>query len=194
MKKGSLFLNRKPDFNIILFLGLYFLLKYGFYLYVGFTTPGGKLYLSWFAGYLNFPQWLTLIVSKTSKLSLQIAGYSAYQINAANVTITGSRGVTIAWGCLGIGAISLWISFIISHRINTKYKLKWIAAGIFFIFIINILRIDMIALSNHYSWSYFKSFNAHASFDLLTYIIILILMMIFAWAYNRQKRIRVNTA
>jgi len=188
MHRGRLNLKSKPDFNIIIFLVLYFVLKYGFYLYVGFTTPGGKLYFSFFGSYANFPGWLTIFVSKTSAFLLKISGYSVHQLGNANITIAGSKGVTIAWGCLGIGAISLWLGFIIAHRIRLKYKLKWITIGAAIIFAINIFRIDMIALSNYYKWSYFQNFNAHTSFDTLTYVIILGMMTIFVMRYDKKKK------
>src|SRR5205085_10613536 len=110
---------------------------------------------------------------------LQVAGYSVQQTSVVNVTITGSRGVTIAWGCLGIGALSLWIAFITAHQCSFKYKLKWILPGIAIIFTLNILRIAMIALSNHYNWVYIRHFNAHSSFNLLTYAVIVLLMIFF---------------
>jgi exosortase/archaeosortase family protein len=179
---------KKTEFNILLFLLLYLVLKYGFYLYVGFVTPGGKLFFSFPERYLNFPYWLTVAVAKLSKLLLEICGYAVYQKNAANITIEGSRGVTLAWGCLGAGAISLWIAFITAHRTKDGYKLKWIVAGCLLIFIVNILRIDMIALSNYYNWKYFQSFNAHTSFDALTYAIILLIMLVFVISYNKKKK------
>lgn len=182
-----MWLNKKSDFNILLFLFLYFFIKYAFYFYIGLTTPGGKMYFSFLDAYANFPYWLTLVVSKSSKFLLEVCGYNVYQRNDANITIAGSRGVTIAWGCLGIGAIGMWVAFITAHRVAMKFKLKWIFLGIGLIFLINIFRIDMIALSNHYSWVYFQSFNAHTSFDILTYVIILILMLVFVLVYNRKK-------
>jgi len=156
-------------------------------LYVGFTTPGGKLFFPVLASYANVPEWFTLVVSKTSKLFLEIAGYPVYQKGENNITIQGSKGVTIAWGCLGIGAISLWLAFIAAHYTSVRNKLKWIITGIILIFILNIARIDMIALSNYHGWSYFQSFNAHTSFDVLTYIIILIMMAVFVRNHNRVR-------
>lgn len=179
---------KKSDFNILLFLFLYFFIKYAFYFYVGLTTPGGKIFSAFLINYANFPYWLTVMVTKLSKLLLELCGYTVYQVNDANITIEGSRGVTIAWGCLGIGAIGLWIAFIIAHRnFRAKNKLKWIAAGIALIFIVNILRIDMIALSNHYNWKYFRSLNAHTSFDILTYAVILLMMLVFVLVFNKRK-------
>ena len=179
---------KKSDFNIIKFLVIFIVLLQGFYLYVGITTSGGKLFFPALAKYLNIPQWLTLVVSKSSKILLELCGYSVYENGEANLTITGSRGVTIAWGCLGAGAMSLWIAFIIAHRSAVKYKLKWIFVGLILIFITNILRIMMIVLSNHYAWSNFIKLNAHTSFNLLTYTIILLLMLIFVRNYNKQNK------
>ncbi len=179
---------KKKDFNILLFLALFLLMKEGFYVYVGLTTPGGRLFFPFLANYVNIPWWLTLLVSKFSKLLLELCRYDVYQLNPANITIAGSRGVTIAWGCLGIGAISLWIAFIAAHFYPGKQKLKWMFAGVLFIFILNILRIMMIALSNHYNWQYLQSFNAHSTFNILTYAIIVIMMLVFAARYNKQTK------
>lgn len=179
---------KRSEFNIILFLFLYFFFKYGFYFYIGLTTPGGKVHLPALEHYANIPYWLTLIASDLSALSLKLFGYEVHQYGADNVTITGSRGVTIAWGCLGIGAIGMWIAFIIAHKAKVKFKLKWILAGVAAIYIINIIRIDMIALSNYYNWTYLRSFNAHESFDILTYAVILVFMIIFVLVYNKYKR------
>ena len=184
---------KKSEFNILLFLGLYFLLKEGFYGYVGLTTPGGKLSSVFLTRYANFPYWFTVVVTKCSKFLLEVCGYAVYQLDAANVTIKGARGVTLAWGCLGIGALSLWMAFIIAHRTTIKYKLRWIIIGVVLIFIVNILRIDMIALSNYYHWQYFQHFNAHTSFDLLTYLVILIMMLVFVLNYNKKK-VRIDNA
>ena len=162
-------------------------MKEGFYFYVGLTSPGGKLFSPFLTRFANFPYWLSALVSGSARLLLTIMGYAVYQKSATNITITGSSGVNIAWGCLGVGAISLWIAFIIAHRWAIKNKVKWVVAGVVFIFIVNIMRIAMIALSNYYGWKYMHSFNAHTSFDVLTYAVILILMLFFTLQYNRQK-------
>jgi exosortase/archaeosortase family protein len=181
---------KKKDFNILLFLALFLILQRGFYVYVGLTTPGGRLFFPFLTNYVNIPWWLTLLVSKTSKLLLELCRYDVYQANPANITIGSSRGVTIAWGCLGIGAISLWIAFIAAHLYPAKQKLKWMFAGVLLIFILNILRIMMIALSNHYNWQYLQSFNAHSTFNILTYCIIVIMMLVFAVRFNKQNKQR----
>jgi exosortase/archaeosortase family protein len=133
-----------------------------------------------------------MIVAKQSTWLLKITGYNAYQKNPANVSIHGSGGVTIIWGCVGVGVMFLWFSFIVAHKAKFIYKLKWVVAGIALIFIVNIIRIVLIVLSFFYHWKYIQSFNAHATFNTITYIIIIILMIIFVLSYNKLERKKKN--
>lgn len=176
---------KKVKFSIPVFLGVFIVLLQGFYAYVGLTTGGGRIYSSFLSEYVNFPYWLSAFVAKCAVVLLRVIGYTVHQTSAVNVTIEGSRGVTIAWGCLGVGAISLWVAFIVAHRCRLKYKLKWILPGIAIIFALNILRIIMIAISNHYNWVYIRHFNAHSSFNILTYGAIVLLMLFFVRNFNR---------
>ncbi len=179
---------KRSEFNIIRFLILFVLLLEGFYLYVGMTSEGGRLFSPFLASYLNFPDWLSITVARFSKFLLEISGYSIYQKNPANITITGSRGVNLDWACLGVGPMSLWVAFVAAHRCVIKYKLKWIAAGIVLICVVNALRLIMIVLSYYYHWTFIRHFDAHTSFNIVTYIIILLLMYIFVRSYNRIKK------
>lgn len=178
---------KKTDFNILKFLLVFIVLLQGFYLYIGITTQGGKLFSPFLANYLNVPEWLTQLVSKSSKFLLELCGYAVQEKERANITIAGSRGVTIAWGCLGAGAMFLWIGFVVAHRCAVKYKLKWAGIGLGLIFIVNILRVSMIVLSNHYHWTYIRNLNAHTSYNVLTYIIIIVMMYVFVKKFNKQK-------
>ena len=164
------------------------MLLQGFYFYVGITSEGGKLFSPFLNKYADFPGWLSMIIADLSKLLLEIGGFNVYQLNAANITIAGSRGVTLAFGCLGAGAMSLWIAFIVAHKADIYFKLKWIVAGLGIICFVNTLRVVMIALSNHYHWTYVRHFNAHTSFNMVTYAIIILLMYIFVRRYNHLKK------
>lgn len=185
---------KKINFNVIYFLAIFVILYYGFIIYVGLSTPGGKIYSPFLYSYLNIPDWLSMIVAKASTLLLKVLGYDAYQRSVINVTIRGSHGATIAWGCIGTGVMSIWFSFIAAHKAKFTYKLKWISSGILLIFFFNIFRIAFIVLSYHYNWKYFQSFNAHATYNTVTYIIIIILMIIFVLSYNRLVKKKNNTA
>jgi exosortase/archaeosortase family protein len=183
---------KKSNFNIIYFLIIFFILYYGFIIYVGLSTPGGKIYSSFLYSYLDIPDWLSMFVAKSSTLLLKVLGYNAYQRSAVNVSIHGSRGATIAWGCIGAGVMFLWFAFIIAHKAKPAYKLKWISTGILLIFLFNILRISFIVLSYKYNWTYFRSFNAHSTFNFITYVIIILLMGFFIFNYNKLQRQQKN--
>jgi exosortase/archaeosortase family protein len=160
---------------------------------VGLSTRGGKIYSPFLYSYLNIPDWLSMFVAKSSALLLKVLGYDAYQRSAVNVTIRGSRGATIAWGCIGAGVMFLWFAFIIAHKAKPVYKLKWIIAGILLIFLFNTFRISFIVLSYKYNWVYFQSFNAHATFNFITYVIIILLMGFFVFNYNKLQQQQKNS-
>jgi exosortase/archaeosortase family protein len=178
---------KKSDFNILRFLILFIVLVEGFYLYVGIISTGGHYYSPFLARYFNFPYWLTIAVAKGSALFLQLSGYSVHQAKAANISINGATGVTIAWPCLGVAPISLWIAFVAAHRYKISYKLKWVITGILIIFLINVLRIAVIVLSNYHKWFYLEHFNAHTSFNILAYAVILLMMFLFIKNFNLKK-------
>lgn len=179
---------KKSNFSIIYFLLIFFILYYGFYIYVGITTPEGKLYSSFLHSFVNIPYWLSMIVAKGSEFLLKITGYNVYQKNPVNITIRGSHGATIVWGCIGVGVIVVWLAFIAAHKAGIKYKLKWMGFGILLIFIFNIIRISFIILSYYYHWAYFQSFNAHTTFNYITYFLIIALMAIFVLNYNQIQK------
>ncbi len=178
---------KKSNFSILYFLLVFFILYYGFYFYIGLSTPGGKVFIPLLYNYLNVPYLLSILVIKLSVLLLKITGYSVYQKHAANITIKGSRGANISWGCLGAGVMILWFAFITAHKARLRYKLKWIFAGVTLIYIFNAIRIISILLSYYYNWYYLQSFNAHSTFNNITYAIIIILMIIFVRNYNRTE-------
>jgi len=179
---------KKSDFNILRFLVLFIVLLTGFYAYVGITSAGGKFFSPFLSRYLNFPYWLTIAVAKSAALVLRLSGYSVHQANASNISVNGATGVTIAWPCLGVAPISLWIGFVAAHRYKAAYKIKWIIAGVMIIFLVNVLRIAVIVISNYHKWFYLQHFNAHTSFNILAYVIILLLMFLFIKNFNLKKK------
>ena len=67
-------------------------------------------------------------------------------------------------------------------------------SGLTLIFIINILRIIMIVLSSHYKWERVYAFNAHTSFNVLTYAAIVVMMAFFVRRYKKIKEHYLNKA
>ena len=174
-------------FNILQFLLVYALLAGWFYCFIGITSPGGKTYSPLLDHYFNVPRWLTWLIAKSSMAMLQLSGFTVYQFAPNNVTIMGSRGVTIIWACLGFGVMSFWTAFVTAHKATWKFKLKWCLSGIIIIIALNITRITLIALANHYHWLAITSLEPHATFNVASYILLFLLVVWFITRYKHYQ-------
>ena len=146
------------------------------------------MYSSLLNTYANFPACrLSHFICKCAKGFLQLLGYSVYQKKANNITIAGSRGINIIWACLGLGVMSFWVAFVTAHTASWSYKLKWAFIGVILITGINILRIALIALGFHHHWMAFTAIDIHSSFNIVSYIAILLLSLWFVMKYNKNK-------
>ena len=183
-------LSQKPgdQFHILRFFLVYALLAGWFYCFIGITSPGGKVYSAFLDNYLNAPRWLTWLISQSSLGILKLAGFNVYQRAPNNVTIIGSRGVSIIWACLGFGVMSFWTAFITSHKGRWQYKLKWCLGGIIIIIALNILRITLIALGNHYHWEAFNALEPHSAFTIASYVVLFLLVVWFMHRYRRMEQ------
>ena len=176
---------RSRTFSIPVFLLAFLLLTAAFYTYIGIVSPGGKTYSSFLDKYANFPAWLTYFICQCAKGLLQVLGYEVFQKSANTIAIRGSRGVNIIWACLGFGVISFWAAFVVAHKAAIGYKLKWLLTGAAFITLLNIIRIASIALANHYRWKDYQSVEPHFLFNVVSYIAIIALAVLFAYRYQK---------
>ena len=191
-KEFESFMKSKSTFNIIQFLLVYALLSGWFYCFIGITSPGGKAYSPFLDQYLNVTSWLTWFIARSGMALLKLAGFTVYQRAPNNVTITGSRGVTILWACLGFGVMSFWTAFVTAHKASWQYKLKWCITGLSIIIVLNIVRITLIAVANHYHWLAITQLEPHATFNIVSYIILFILIGWFVWCYKQHEKRRIT--
>jgi exosortase/archaeosortase family protein len=179
---------QSSNFNILQFLLVYALLAGWFYCFIGITSPGGNTYSPILDHYFNAPRWLTWLIAKSSMAMLRLAGFTVYQRSHNNVTIMGSRGVTIIWACLGFGVMSFWTAFVTAHKATRQYKLKWCLSGIAIIIALNITRITLIAVANHYHWLSITSLEPHATFNIASYILLFLLVVWFIRRYKKDQK------
>lgn len=174
----------KYKFSILRFLIWFVGLTASFYTYVALTTPGGKVYSSFLHTYFDIVTWATSFIAKAAGFLLTMLGYNISQKYSSQIYIGNSKGVAIAFACLGFGVISFWVSFIAAHAASLNFKIKWITAGIISIIIINIIRVALIALANYYNWVFILNLNPHTAFNIVTYCFIFFLMFIFSKQFN----------
>ncbi len=183
---------KNSTFHIPRFLIVFAVLSVGFYGYVGIVSPGGKGYSPFLDQYANIPDWATYFISKSAKGILTLLGYEVFQRRPDNITIAGSKGVTILWACLGFGVMSCWVAFVTAHKAAATFKGKWVAIGLSLITLLNIVRIAMIALANHHHWTAFQALDPHQTFNIASYVLILGLMGWFVVRYKQNNSVNTN--
>lgn len=126
---------------IVLFLGTYLILSalYSFYLKASAES-----------GYP--PDFFTNLVAKQSAALLTAFGYdAALEFNSIRkgmlVIMDNKFAVNIVEGCNAISVIILFVSFIISFAERFKKTFLFLLAGAVLIYIVNILRIALLAIA-----------------------------------------------
>lgn len=95
---------------------------------------------------------------------LNIFGWEIYS-EARILAITGTNGVEIQNGCNGLELIGLYMGFIIAYPGGPLNKrLGFLAGGILLLFIANVFRIMIFALSIYYIPSWWEQVHTYSSY------------------------------
>ncbi len=126
---------------IVLFLGSYLVLSalYAYYLKVSVNSDYP-------------PDFLTNLVARQSATLLEAFGYeTAMEFNSLRkgmfITIENSYAVNIVEGCNAVSVIILFVSFVISFAEKFKKTFLFLLAGAVLIYVVNILRIALLAIA-----------------------------------------------
>ena len=133
---------------------------------------------------------LTLSQLFVSKIILNIIGYEV-EIYGKTIKIIGSYGVHLDRGCLGRNVIGLFAGFILAYPAIIKSKLWYIPAGISVFFMVNVIRIIALAITDS-CCLHMLDFNHHIVFQYLTYGIIIIMWAVWLKFFKKQAVINVN--
>ncbi|MCW3109753.1 MAG: hypothetical protein JWQ09_4259 [Segetibacter sp.] len=178
-------LNRKsPYLFLIRFLTCFFILYLFFPMYRGIIGPGGKIYSSFLESHFNIVTGFTRLLTSSAKLLLEAAGYHLYQNDYHSLKIGYSKGIIVNPSCLGWAVMSFWVAFVFANNGTLKHKLKWMACGIVSIILLNITRIALITIANHLNWAPITSLDHHQTFNVASYVCIIILI----WWYLRMQK------
>jgi exosortase/archaeosortase family protein len=180
-----------PYSFLIKFLFLFAFL-YGLFPFMrGITSPDGKFYAQFVADYLDIVKALTRFLTNAAKATLELLQYETRQRDYQTLRIEHSRGIIVNPSCLGWGVMSFWTAFVLANKGVWQYKLKWIFMGLFFIMLLNTIRIALVALANHLHWHTVTSLDHHLVFNILSYCIIALMI---AWFIKVQKKYEARTA
>jgi len=164
---------------IVLFLGTYLVLTALYSLY---------LYMSKDSSYP--PDYVTHLVAKQSSTLLNGFGYSAQVVpHEAQPTmklfVKGQYVARIFEGCNAMSIIILFISFVISFAQNFKKTALFIFSGAVLIYVVNILRISILAIAL-YKYPDYENLLHGIVFPGIIYGMVFLLWMI--WVRNLSNK------
>ncbi|MEL7834113.1 archaeosortase/exosortase family protein [Fodinibius sp. N2] len=118
-----------------------------------FLLKAAGIYLLWYCIYElwllpegSLDQWLTTNIVSVSGGILQSFNYDVYATGRL-IGVGESAGIYLADGCSGIAAIGLFIGFVIAYPGAWVPRIAFILFGIGVIYIINIIRIMVLAIT-----------------------------------------------
>jgi exosortase family protein XrtF len=108
---------------------------------------------------------------------VQWLGYETFAYNRI-IGIYGNPGIEVVDGCNGIAAMGLFLGFILAYPGSWKNRLSFSIIGICAIYIINLVRIVILTITQA-EWSAFFDFTHDYSTTTIFYISIFLLWMIW---------------
>lgn len=136
------------------------------------------------------------IVSVTAGI-VDILGYDVWSVNRI-IGIGENGGIELVDGCTGISAIGLFIGFIFAYPGDWKNRISFSLLGIGVIYIVNILRIVVLVITQE-EWMEFFDITHDYSTTTIFYIVIFLMWMIWVKFSDRdfstyQKQENAQTA
>ena len=148
-----------------------------------FLLLAGLLYVVWVLGYEHglaldgrLDAALSLNLAATSATLLRLTGFAAgTQADTPTiVTMYNQAAVIVGNPCNGLVLYALFAGFVVSYPGSGRRRLWFIPLGIVTIYLLNVLRIAVLAL-NHTYWYHTVEFNHHYTFTFVAYGAILVL-------------------
>ncbi|MBL7703045.1 MAG: archaeosortase/exosortase family protein [Ferruginibacter sp.] len=145
---------------------------------IGLSVPGG--YYSGFVDkYLNFIPLLRDSLLNASKYFLSVFGYESYQSGPTQLRMVNGGAVNLVYSCLGYGVTAFWLAFVFANNGGWKKKLAWMLGGTILLYIINVVRISLVLLSNTQGWKFPFGWDNHTWFNIVAYAAIFCMIYLF---------------
>jgi exosortase/archaeosortase family protein len=157
-----------------------------------FLLKVAGIYLGWYFIYElwllpdgRLDAWLTKNVVAVSAGILDWTGYDYYAMGRL-IGIGESSGIYLADGCSGIAAIGLFVGFVIAYPGDWIPRIAFIAVGIGIIYMVNIVRIVTLAITQ-VRWPSMFDVTHDYSTTAIFYMVIFVLWMIWANLGTRES-------
>jgi exosortase/archaeosortase family protein len=167
---------------LVLFLGIHYFNEF----FIGITAPGG-LYFPYIDEHLNYVAWIRHSILWGAMHLSSLFGYESFIDGPYHLRSVTGPGVQMVYSCIGLGIMSFWAGFVLAHEINWKKKLLWTFIGLLTIWIVNCFRVSVILAAAVNRWNASKYLDHHDIFNIVAYICVFILIIIFVKKQGLQK-------
>lgn len=165
--------------SVVFFVGLYSII----HLYIGITSPGGRVYSPFLSEYLDlagaFRRFLLWGGSLFAKMLGYPATYSDYRMH-----IEGGSGVKMVYSCMGYGIMSVYSALMLAWPASRNRMMLHLLGGLIMIIALNMIRIGGLAVlytEGHHAL--FRFIDHHDVFNIVVYTCILV----YFYFYTRSK-------
>jgi exosortase/archaeosortase family protein len=172
---------------VSVFLIVFLLCYYGTLFLTGLAVPGGR-YSPFVEKYFNIASWLRSSLILSSKQFLSILGTETIRTDAYVLRAIGGRGVRIVFACLGFGVMSFWFAYIVANKASVLKKIIWVVLGLFFLWIINVVRISLVLLAGNKGWHFPFGWDHHTWFNIVAYVAIFVMIYFFERSLNVKSK------
>lgn len=164
-------------------LAFYILFRVVNWLMIGAIVPGG-FYSSFVDHYLNYVTWVKISILQTAGWMAGLFGVDSYLSGNSHLQLVGSRRIFMAWSCCGLEIMSFWAAFALADTTDLRKKLLWCFGGLAFIWLINCMRVALLAVAVKNNWPQIGTIRHHDSFNLVAYGFVLLMMLYY---YQKNK-------
>lgn len=144
------------------------------------------IYELWLLPQGSLDAWLTTNIASVSTGILKQFGFKVYA-SGRLLGIGASPGIYLADGCSGISAIGLLIGFVVAYPGRWVPRLAFITMGIGIIYLTNILRNIILAITQLH-WPGFFDFTHTYSTTTIFYLVIFALWVVWINYGERQAK------
>ncbi len=144
---------------------------------LGFFLVWYIVYELWLLPNGALDEWVSVNIISNCAGILNWLGYDIFSYNRV-IGIYGHPGIEVVDGCNGIAAIGLFLGFIIAYPGNSVRRLSFSVIGIGIIYIVNVLRISILTITQ-VEWPAFFDFTHDYSTTTIFYITIFLMWMIW---------------
>lgn len=177
--KFQSFLNKNPHIKDLAKVFIWYgSLHIFLYIYIGLSLPGGKLDFPLFYQY-NLLIFFEYLITQSTYWILFLFDHSVTIYNHNIIGINNEFYVRILHGCLGLYIMVAYIALMLGT--SGRKKSLWIVIGLFFIHIINVLRICILLLFHNNIPG--LSYKIHDWVNLLGYSLIFTLYYVWFKRY-----------